>query len=281
MTDLFTEPSLPKLLRGFFCDRLVVQRNASRRTVASYRDAFRLLLDFATRRVGKPPTDLTIEDLSASTILGFLDYLEVERGNSARTRNARLAAIRSFMRYASYHAPEALPTIQRVLAIPTKRFERPLLDFLPRDEMEAVLAAPDPNTWSGQRDTAMFATFYNTGARVSEVVGFRVADFIEGGDTFLRIHGKGRKQRTIPLWRSTAGILREWRSRIDQSPGAPLFPGRFGSALSRSGVTQRLRWTVERAAVHCPSLKHRRISPHTLRHYVPFRTTNRHLPQPR
>jgi site-specific recombinase XerD len=269
-----TPPSFPSLLQDFFSRRLLVQRNASARTVTSYRDTFCLLLSYAQRRTGKSPTDLLLADLDAPLVLDFLDHLETERQNSVRSRNARLAGIRSFLRYAALSDPASLPSIGRVLAIPTKRFERAVVGFLSREETEAILAAPDASTWSGHRDQVMLATFYNTGARVSEIIGLRVQDAHLDRSASLHIHGKGRKQRVVPLWKSTAANLREWLARTGQPAEAPLFPSRDGRPLSRSGVEDRLRVAVAAAAQSCPTLKGRQISPHTLRH-----TTAMHLLQ--
>ena len=188
----------------------------------------------------RSPSTLTLDDLDAPRVLAFLDHLETERRNSPRTRNLRLTAIRSFMRYASVRDPTALPVAQRVRAIPTKRFDRAVLGFLSREEVEALLDAPDRATWSGQRDAVMLATLYNTGARVSEVTGLRVADVLLDRASALHLHGKGRKERVVPLWKTTATQLRAWFLRIDHSPDAPVFPNRCGARLSRSGVEHRL-----------------------------------------
>jgi integrase/recombinase XerD len=267
-------PGFPALVREFFCQRLIAQQNASARTVASYRDMFRILLHFFTDHRGRPPTALTLAELDAPAVLAFLDHLERDRGNSIPTRNVRLAALRSFLKYASARDPICLPSVQRVLAIPMKRFQRPLLGYLSREEMAAILAAPDATTWSGQRDHVLFAVMYNSGARVSEAIGLQRADVTLSPSRTVRINGKGRKQRIVPLWGSTANCLRTWLSRIGQEPESPLFPNAHGSALSRSGVEDRLQEAVRTAAENCSTLKGRRISPHTLRH-----TTAMHLLQ--
>ena len=258
--------AFPVLIQDFFLRRLIQQRGVSVRTVESYRDAFELLLTFAGRRTGKVPSALSLADLDAPLVLDFLDHLESERGNSARTRNARLAAIRSFMAYASVRDPALLPVAQRVLAIPAKRFDQPVLGYLTQDEMAAVLAAPDRSTWSGQRDAVLLATMYNTGARVSEITGLRVRDVLLDRQAAVHLHGKGRKERAIPLWKSTAAELRAWLRRTDEDPAAPVFPNRGGRPLARSGVRDRLDRAVSAAARRCPSLQGRRVSPHTLRH---------------
>jgi integrase/recombinase XerD len=267
-------PSFASLLQDFFCQRLKIQRNVSARTVASYRDTFRLLLGYAETRIKKCAVALAMADLDAPFILAFLDHLENERGNSVRTRNVRLAAIRSFLHYAAHQDPISLPIISRVLAIPTKRFDQAVLGFLSRVEVEALIAAPDRSTWSGHRDQVMFTTLYNTGARVSEVIGLRRTDVEFEGARCVHIQGKGRKQRVVPLWSSTVARLKEWIARMARGPEAPLFPNRDGRPLSRSGVEKRLRLAIAEAAKVCPSLVGRRISPHTLRH-----TTAMHLLQ--
>ena len=267
-------PSFPSLLQDFFCQRLVAQRNSSARTIASYRDAFTLLLRYAEEQLHKAPTDLQLANLDAPLVSGFLDYLEKQRGNTARSRNVRLAAIRSFLRYVSVRDPASLPVIQRVMAIPMKRFDRPLLGYLARDEIKAILAAPDRSTWSGHRDHMMLATFYNTGARTSEIAALRVCDLALDHSVSVHIRGKGRKERAVPLWKSTAAALRRWLPRISRDPESPVFPNRRGAALSRSGIEDRLRAATRIAAKTVSTLNGRRISPHTLRH-----TTAMHLLQ--
>lgn len=259
--------AFPVLVQDFFLRRLVAQRGASARTVESYRDAFELLLGFTEQRTGKPPSALQLGDLDAPLVLDFLDHLETERGNSVRTRNARLAAIHSFMRYVAVRDPASLPITQRVLAIPAKRFDRPVLGYLSRDQVAAILAAPNRGTWSGRRDAVLFATAYNTGARVSELTGLRVRDVLLDRQTAVHLHGKGRKQRVIPLWKNTASELRGWLDQINSAPEAPVFPNRTGAPLSRSGVRDRLDRAVALAESRCPSLLHgQHVTPHTLRH---------------
>jgi integrase/recombinase XerD len=258
--------SFPQLLQDFFLRRLVQQRGASARTIESYRDAFALLLGFTEQRTGKPPSALQLVDLDAPLVLDFLDHLQADRGNTARTRNARLAAIHSFMRYAALRDPASLPITQRVLAIPAKRFDRPVLGYLTRDQVTAILAAPDRSTWSGHRDAVLLATAYNTGARVSELTGLQVRDVLLDRQAAVHLHGKGRKQRAIPLWKNTAAELRGWLTRISPAPDGPVFPNRAGSPLTRSGVRDRLDRAVAAAEQHCPSLRGQHITPHTLRH---------------
>jgi site-specific recombinase XerD len=264
----------PVLVQDFFLRRLIAQRGASARTVEAYRDAFELLLGFVENRTGKPPSALALADLDAPLVLDFLDHLETRRGNSARTRNARLAAIHSFMRYAAVRDPASLPITARVLAIPAKRFDRPALGYLSREQIAAILAAPDRSTWSGHRDAVLLATAYNTGARVSELTALRIRDVLLDRQTAVHLHGKGRKQRAIPLWKNTATQLRGWLNRINSAPDAPVFPNRTGAPLTRSGVRDRLDRAVAIAEQRCPSLRGQHVTPHTLRH-----TTAMHLLQ--
>ena len=256
----------PDLLQDFFLRRLIEQRAVSARTVESYRDAFELLLGFAEQQTGKHASALELKDLDAPLVLDFLEHLEQERGNSARTRNARLAAIRSFMAYASVRDPASLPITQRVLAIPSKRFDRPVLGYLTREEIAALLAAPDRSTWGGRRDATMFATMYNTGARVSEITALRVSDVLVDRQLAVHLHGKGRRERAIPLWKTTASQLRDWLKEVPNDPDTPVFPNRAGKQLARSGVRDRLDRALAKASEGCPSLQQRRVSPHTLRH---------------
>jgi len=260
--------NLAKLLQDFFLSRMVQQKNASMQTVASYRDSFRILLQFIQKRLGKRPECLSLSDLDAPLILSFLNHLENDRHNAIRTRNTRFAAIRSFLHFAAWKEPACLPVIQRVLAIPLKRFDRPLLGFLSETEMQAILNATDGTSWCGLRDRVLLATMYNTGARVSEIIGVSVSDLVLQGSPSLRVHGKGRKDRTVPLWRSTASQIRRWLPRIDSQPDKPLFPSCSGMRLTRSAVTQRLQLAVKAATVSNPQLQltKRRISPHTVRH---------------
>ena len=258
----------PCLLQQFFVQRLMQQLHASPRTVAAYRDSFRLLLDFAHRRLRKQPAELTLEDLNASLILDFLKHLEVDRHNCIRSRNARFAAIRSFMEFVSFQEPSALGCAQSVLAIPMKRFEQPLIGFLSREHIEAILNAPDQNTWAGHRDRVMLATLYNTGARVSELIGMRVGDLILGSTACVRVHGKGRKDRSVPLWPDTAAQLKRWLQTQPRTPEQPLFPGRSGGPLTRIGVTERLKLAAERASVKHPELARQRVFPHLIRHSI-------------
>jgi len=229
-------PTFATLLQDFFLQGLSTQKGASPRTIESYRDTFRLLLAYAQRRLKKPPVHLVLGDLDPPFLLGFLDHLEKQRGNSVRTRNARLTAVRSFLHYASSRDVMELPVLQRSLAIPMKRYDKPLLGFLSRSEMDAVLAAPDRSTWSGDRDFVLLSVAYNTGARVSEILGLNVEDVELDRGRWIRVLGKGRKQRQVPLWKSTTTLLKHWlarrggpppRSRLSESTWTTTDP--FGS----------------------------------------------------
>jgi len=264
----------PSLLERYFCDYLLKQRNASRETISSYRDTFRLFLRFSEQRFKKAPASLTLADLDAPHVLAFLDSLETQRRNSVRSRNARLAAIRSFVHYAASQDPTALAPIARTLAIPVKRFDRAPVSYLSREEMHALLDAPDRSTWSGHRDAVMLARRYNTDARVSEILNLNIEDLQFGPTTTLRIHGKGRKERVIPLWKSTKRQLREWLPRICTTSGSPLFPSRRGERLTRTGVRSRLDAALAIASQTYRGLRGRRVSPHLVRH-----STGMHLLQ--
>src|SRR2546425_3326256 len=215
---------------------------------------------------------MALADLDAPRVLAFLDDLERTRHNTVRTRNTRLAAIRAFLRYAALQDPSALAPIQRTLAIPVKRFDRKPVAYLSCDEVTAILAAPNGATWSGHRDRVMLATLYNTGARVSEVIGLKVQDFHAGSTATLHIRGKGRKERVVPIWTRTKRQLDEWLRRTHASADAPLFPNRHGTRLTRAGVRSRLDAAVAVARRTCASLRKRRVSPHLVRHYLPFLT---------
>jgi site-specific recombinase XerD len=258
---------LAGLLESFFTVRLLNQRQASAHTIASYRDTFKLLLRFAAERRGKAPSDLDLEDLDASFLGAFLHHLEQDRGNSPRTRNTRLAAIRSFFRFAAFEQPQHSALIQRVLALPAKRCERKPIDYLRRPEVEALLAAPDLHTWAGRRDRAMLLLAVQTGLRVSELIGLDCQDLLLEQEAFyVRCQGKGRKQRLTPLRRQAASVLGGWLRERAGRPCDPLFPNARGGRLSRDGVEHLLAKHVTTASEHCPSLRAKRVSPHVLRH---------------
>jgi site-specific recombinase XerD len=249
------------------------QKNASPHTIASYRDTFRLLLERVSTKTHKPPSSLTIEDLDVEAILDFLDHMESERDNAPSTRNVRLAAIRSFFRSCAYLSPDSLGIIQKVLAIPMKKAPRREVGFLTVEEMQAIIDAPDLATWSGLRDHTMFATLYNTGARVSEITGMKIMD-LSLSTPSVRIHGKGRKDRIMPLWQNTVKLLKKWLSHVNLQPESPLFPNAQGKPMTRHGVEYRLGIAQRTAEARCPSLKGKHVSPHSVRH-----TTAMHLLQ--
>jgi len=258
---------LAPLLEAFFVDRLMRQRQVSEHTIAAYRDTFRLLLRFAHARLAKAPSALLLADLDADFIGTFLDHLEAQRGNSARTRNARLGAIHSFFRYAALQEPALSSLIQRVLALPQKRFTRKLVCFLNRCEVEALLAAPDPGTWLGRRDHALLLVAVETGLRVSELTGLRCEDVALGHGAHVRCHGKGRKERCTPLSRETVHVLRAWIRERNGAPDDALFPSLRGRALSRDAVERLLfKHTATASKKKCPSLRDKRVSAHVLRH---------------
>jgi len=257
---------LAPLLERFFTDRLMRERQASPNTITAYRDGFRLLLRFAKERLGKAPSDLHLGDLDAPLVGAFLDHIEKQRKNSARTRNARLAVIHSFFRYVALLEPAHSGMIQRVLAIPTKRCNRALVTYLARPEVDAILVAPDRQTWIGRRDHALMQTGIQTGLRVSELTRLRCQDaHIEGG-AHVQCLGKGRKQRCVPLSPQTVAILRAWLRERRGDPSDPLFPTRVGAALSRDAVERLLDKYASRAGHACASLRGKRVSPHVLRH---------------
>lgn len=263
--------ALAPTLQAFFTDRLIRQRQASPQTIAAYRDTLRLLLTFAASRTGREPSKLDITELDAPFVAAFLDHLETERGNSVRTRNARLAAIRSLFRYAALRHPEHADLIGRVLAIPPKRCARNLVTFLTEQEVEALLAAPDRTGWTGRRDHALLLLAVQTGLRVSELIGLRCSDVHLGTGAHVSCLGKGRKERITPLIRGTVAVLRVWLAERAGGPAEPLFPTSTGAPLSRDAVERRLAKYAASAAAVCPSLRAKRISPHVLRHTAAMR----------
>jgi len=259
--------TLAPLLEAFFLERLQKQKRASPHTIASYRDAFRLLLRFAQQRLKKPPSELILADLDAPLISAFLDELESGRKNSVRTRNARLAAIRSFFQFAATNAPEHSAVIQRVLAIPQKRFDRKIVEFLTQQETDALLAQPDLTTWIGRRDRALLLVAEQTGLRVSELTHLKRQDVeLAGPSACVRCLGKGRKQRATPLRKETVAVLRAWLKEQPDIPSDPLFPSQRGGMMSRDAVEKRIKKCAARASSTCASLGNKRVSPHVLRH---------------
>lgn len=254
------------LLEAFFTQRLQQQRNASPHTVAAYRDTFRLLLTFAHERLRTPPSDLSLAKLDAGLITAFLQHLEKARRNSTRTRNARLAAIHSFFRFAALQEPAHGATCQRVLAIPTKKTERKLVTSLARDEQEALLAAPDCSTWLGRRDRALLVLLLQTGLRVSELRALRCDDIVLSTGAHVRCRGKGRKERCTPLTKQTASVMRAWLVERVGDPSDPAFPSRRGALLSRDAVERLVAKYATIASATCSSLCAKRVTPHVLRH---------------
>lgn len=257
---------LAPTLEAFFTDRLARQRAASPHTVAAYRDTFRLLVGFAQHATGKPPCRLDLADLDAPLVGAFLEHLEVERHNSVRTRNARLAAIHSLFRYAALRHPEHAAVIQRVLAIPNKRHERAIVTFLTPPEIDALLAAPDRTSWRGRRDHALLVVAVQCGLRVSELTGLTCTDIRFGTGAHVLCHGKGRKERITPLTTQTTAVLRAWLGERRGQPDNPLFPTSRGGPLSRDAVEKLVAKHAAEARRRCPSLRDKHVSPHTLRH---------------
>src|SRR5271156_2359620 len=258
--------NLPALLQSFFTTRLMTQRKVSPHTIASYRDTFRLLLQFAQKRLRRAPSQLELENLDASLVDAFLEDLENRRGNGARSRNLRLTAIRSFFRYASLEAPAQGELIQRVLAIPNQRQPRALVGFLTRPEIEALLAAPDRTQWLGRRDHAFLITAVQTGLRLSEMTALRHEDVSLAAGAHVRCRGKGRKERCTPLAKPTVAVLQAWIREQGRGDSKTLFPSSRGGSLSADGVQHLLARHVMKARKSCSSLRKKRVSPHVLRH---------------
>jgi integrase/recombinase XerD len=258
--------TLPALLQRFFTDRLTAQMEASPNTIAGYRDTFRLLLRYASQRHAKPPTKLKIEDLDTALIGDFLAHVEKVRRNCARSRNTRLAAIRSFYRYVAMNAPEHALHCQRILSMPNKRYTRRSVDFIDRTEMEALLTAPDISTWIGRRDRAILLLALQTGLRVSELINLDCCDVVLGVGAHIRCEGKGRKERSTPLRRDSAKLLAAWLKERSGNDDEPIFPTIRGHRLSRDAVEHIVRKYTVAASKACASLAGKRVSPHVLRH---------------
>ncbi len=261
-----TSPEFPRMLQAFFTDRLMRQRQASSHTIASYRDTFRLLLKFAQKHLKKEPSAVAITDLDTPFIGAFLDHLEKDRGVTARSRNVRLAAIHSFFRYIAIQEPTYSGLAQRVLAMPSKRWDRRPIQFLTRAEVDALLAAPNLDTWGGRRDRTLFLLAVQTGLRVSELIGLRGDDVVLGSGAHVRCQGKGRKERCTPLRKEAMAALRLWLHERGEHSSEPLFPSARGRRLSRDGVAYLLSKHVTVARQCCSSLKKKCITPHVLRH---------------
>jgi integrase/recombinase XerD len=261
-------PYLTKFLR----EHLPRERNASPNTVSGYADTFMLLVRFAAARLKCRPSDLTVEDIGPDLVLAFLDDIEQSRGNSARTRNTRLAAIRSFFRYLEFQTPECLEQTLRMRAVPTKRTDARLIDYLTKPEMHALLAAPDPRTSIGVRDCAMLHLTYAAGLRVAELLALRVDDFPDQSLALVRIMGKGRRERVLPLWRETKATLRAWLAIRPTAQTSHLFLNRDGEPMSRDGFAHRLGIHAASAALKQPSIAGKRVTPHVLRHSCAMHT---------
>jgi site-specific recombinase XerD len=258
--------NFPALVQAFFTDRLLRQRRASPHTIAGYRDTFRLLLGFAAERLAKEPSKVSLEDLDAPFISEFLDHIENDRSNNARTRNTRLAAIHSFFRYVSFHEPSCLDLCRRVLAIPSKRYERKPIEYLTSEEIDALVAAPNTTTWIGRRDQALLLLGIQTGLRVSELIGLQCKDVVLGTGAHVRCEGKGRKQRCTPLRQETVRVIGTWLRDHPRTPEASVFPSSRGGPLSRDAVERLVTRHQRTAQQHCPSLKRKKVTPHVLRH---------------
>lgn len=267
--------SFAALVQAYFTEYLTQQRALSAQTIATYRDGFVLFLGFAESRLGKSPDAITMADVTPELIIAFLDHLERQRHNSVRSRNARLAALRSFLKFAAHRDVASLQVIECALGVPVKRFERPMFGYLSREEMLAVIGTPD-DSWLSQRDHVLFLLMYNTGARVSEIIGIKISDVVlDDHAACVHLCGKGRKQRSVPLWRSTVKALRAWlRVNPEVLPTSPLLPNRNDHVMTRTNVALRLALAIKRATDSCPDLAKRRVSPHTIRH-----TTAMHLLQ--
>lgn len=257
---------LPKYVQRFFTERLITQLYASPNTIASYRDTFRLLLRFAEVQLGHPPTNLQISHLDATLIGRFLVHCEEERGNSARSRNTKLAAIRSFFKYVANNEPQLLLHCQKILSMPSKRYEKRVINFLQRDEIDAILAAPDTTTWFGRRDQTLLLLMIQTGLRVSEAISLKMSDVELGTGAHVRCSGKGRKERATPLRSDCRNSLRLWLDETLPNRGDSLFTSKIGRALSRDAVERLVRKHVAAASSSCPSLAVKRVTPHVLRH---------------
>jgi len=257
---------LPIYLQRFFTERLATQLRASHNTVASYRDTFRLLLKYASDRLGRLPTDLQIVDIDAELVGSFLSFVENERGNGARSRNVRLSAIRSFFKYVAVNEPQILYHCQRILAMPSKRYEKRTINYLTNPEIEALIAAPDVTTWIGRRDQVLLLLALQTGLRVSELVNLTCGDVVLGTGAHVRCMGKGRKERSTPLRKDCEAAMGNWLAEQAGEHSKPLFETNRGARLSRDAVERIVRKYVGLASNSCPTLKGKKVTPHVLRH---------------
>jgi site-specific recombinase XerD len=264
--------TLAPLLTTFLREHLPRERNASPHTIATYAHAFALLVRFAAGRLKRRPSDLTVEEIDPDLVLAFLDHVEGERGNAARSRNARFAAIRSFFRYLEYKAPACLEQALRIRALPMKRTDKALIDYLTLEEVKELLSAPDPRSWGGVRDRAMLHLTYAAGLRVSELLSLRLEDFSDRSLSMVRILGKGRRERVLPLWRETQAALRAWIVVRPHASTPELFLNRNGERMSRDGFAHRLAVHVAVATRKRPTLSRKRVTPHVLRHSCAMHT---------
>ena len=269
-----TASRFSSLVQCFFTQHLCEQKQVSPRTITAYRDTFRLLFTFLQDRTGHPPSDLDITDLDAPAVLAFLDHLELGRQNMPRTRNVRLSAIRSFFRFVSVREVDHLAIVNRVLAIPNKRTDRPLITFLTRSEIDAILGTTNRETWLGRRDHTLLLTMYNTGARASELSNLKCGQVLFGSPAMIQLHGKGRKDRSIPLWPQTSRVLQQWFRVLQANENTLAFPSARSTALSADGLDRLLQRAVKKAIPKCPDLAQKRVTPHVIRH-----TTALHLLQ--
>ena len=261
-----TSYPLPILMQRFFTDRLANQMDAAANTVDSYRRSFLLLLNFAREHLGREPTDMLVTDINVELVGKFLDHVETARGNTARSRNTRLTAVRSFFHFVAINEPGLLHHCQQVLALPAKRYEKPELSYLEHDEIEALLAAPNLATWYGRRDRTILHVFVQTGLRVSELIGLDCGDIELGTGAHVSCRGKGRKKRRTPLRKDTVRSLRGWLEERGGADDQPLFVSNRDSRLSRDAVERIVRKYVSLAAEKCPALRGKNVSPHCLRH---------------
>jgi integrase/recombinase XerD len=269
-----SEPTLQCLVQDFFVHYLSAQKNVSSRTIESYRDAIKLFLKFISSEKNTKVCNLALEDITTDSILDFLNYLEEVRGNHPRSRNARLAVIKSFFNYISIRCPSHLDRIRKILSIPRKKYDTPIMTYLERDEMETIMDSFDKDSFSGMRDFVLFTFMYNTGARLSEAINVTRADIDFNKSGTVLIHGKGRKQRKMPLWKSTVKLLKNWINSGHIEDCDYIFPNRKGECLTRSAVEGRLKIAVKAASKVDTGLIRKNITPHTIRH-----TTAMHLLQ--
>jgi integrase/recombinase XerD len=264
--------SLAPHLTAFLREHLPRDRARSEHTCEAYAYSFQLLLCFAAKRHSTSPSALVLEQLDAPLVLAFLEHLETSRGNSPKTRNARLAAIRAFAHFIEYRVPSAIEQVQRILAIPSKKTDEALVDYLNRQELQTILDAPDPTTRFGTRDRAMLHLCFAGGLRVSELIGLRLDEVQTHPDASIRVRGKGRRERMLPLWKETAKVLRSWLAVRGQSPASELFLNARGNPLTRSGFEYILEKHLKAAVTVCPSIASKRVSPHVLRHTCAMHT---------